>query len=343
MEVKSLIRNTVSYDHGYYREMFSAAEEKRGLRVYIKSKLKVFEAVAAKEAVLERESFCAAKFTFTVIKDGVISFDQGDAISVKYNGEVIFTGFVFSKERTKDGLIRTEAYDGLRYLKNRRTYTRGRMTLDEIVSKICDDNNLRKGQIKKSSVTLAPMAAERISLLDVIKKAASETELRGGGKFYLIDDKGYVCLKSEEDMHTDMLISAHFAENFLYRDTIDDKVYNMVEVYSDKPKYNLRTVTTVSDSGTMKKWGTLILSKKAADPMNALEEAKGLLNKYSRVNRNIKIKGVSGRIDIFGGSGVYLSLAMGDLLTECAMKVEKAVHRFENNAYLMDIYLKGSD
>ncbi len=341
--VKSTVINTAAFDKGYYRELFSAGEPKDGLRVYIKSGTRIYEAVLSGKAELEREEFCASKFTFTVVKDENISFFEGDAVSVKYGGELIFYGFVFSKERNKENLITTVAYDQLRYLKNKRTYTRGYMSLGEIVSKIADDNRMRKGDIARTSVRLMPMAVERISLLDVIAKAAADTLALGGGRFSLSDEAGYMTLRSESEMETDVYINAKLAEDFYYKDSIDDVTYNMVELYSDKPRYNLRTVTTVSDPATMKKWGTLILSKKAEVPEAALSEARGLLKKYNRVQRTILLKSAAGRSVLRGGSIVYVSAEMGDLGLEGRMRVTKAVHRFENNVYLTDLYLDGSE
>lgn len=327
---------------GYYREIFSIPGKRNGLKIYIKSKLKVFEAVTAGEARLERELFCASKFIFTVIKDGEISFDQGDSVSVSYDGEVIFSGFVFSKERDKDGLIKTVAYDQLRYLKNKRTYTRGHMTLGEIVAGICDENMLRKGSIARTGVKLLPMAAERVSLLDVIAKAAADTENMGGGRYVLLDEKGYLTLKSDEEMDTNVLINDKLTENFFYRDTVDNNAYNAVELYSDVKKYNVRTLFTAEDGENIKKWGKLIFSGKASSPEEAAAEAMGLLKKYDRINRTVKLTGISGRCEIAGGSYVYVSLTMGDMALDGKMRVRKAVHRFENNTFLTDVYLDGS-
>lgn len=329
------------YDRPVYRDIFDADSNTSKLRIYIKSALKVYEAVTCGEVRIDREEFCAAKCTFTVLKDGIISFNQGDAVSVKYDGEGIFYGFVFSKKRGKEGIISVTAYDQMRYLKNRRTYTRAAMRLDEIVSKIASDNALRIGSVERSGVILPAMAAESVSLLDVIRRAAKDTQSLGGGRFILYDDCGYLKLAKEQSLETDILINPSLAENFIYTDSIDKDVYNYAEVYSDKKRYNLRSLYTASDGENMAKWGTLIISKKASDPLNMASEAKALLDEYNRVNREIVIKSVKGRSALRGGSTVSVSLTMGDLYLNGKMRVTRAIHRFENNTYLTDIYIDG--
>lgn len=338
----TVISKGSTYDKGAYRNIFNTDKTGEGLRVYIKSKLTVYEAVIVGEAKLEREEFCASKFTFRVLKDNNISFDQGDAVSVKYDGENIFFGFVFEKSRGKEGIICVTAYDQMRYMKNRRTYTRGRMTLDEIVMKLSSEYMLRTGVVEKSSTPLMPLAADNVSLLDVVKKAAADTMENGGERYILYDDAGYLTLRRESQMGTGIYIDSSLAGDFLYKDSVDNGVYNIVEVYNDTPKLNKRTLNTASDSETIKKWGSLILSKKAENVDDMANEAKNLLKKYDRINREIVLKCAAGNTALRGGCSVYVSMAMGDLSLAGQMRVKKAVHSFENNAYTADIYLDGS-
>ena len=56
---------------------------------------------------------------FTVIKDGVINFAEGDPVRLKVDGNEVFYGFVFTKKRSKGEGIEVTAYDQLRYFKNK--------------------------------------------------------------------------------------------------------------------------------------------------------------------------------------------------------------------------------
>lgn len=327
----------------YQREIFDLDTCETKLKVYIKSKLKVYDVVVAHRAVIEREEFCASKFTFTVVKDDIVSFNQGDAVSVKYDSKGIFYGYVFTKKRDKKGLIEVVCYDQMRYLKNRKTYIRGKMSLDEIVYAIGKEYSLRMGEIDNSKALLPAVAADNVSYLDVIAKACKDTKKLSGKSYILYDDCGLLMLKNEEELVRDILIDSTQIENFVYTDSIDKNVYNRVDLYTDTKRLNTREVVTASDSESMKKWGTLVLSKKATDLQRAKEEAKNLLLEYNRVNREIVLRVAMGNSTVIPGCRVYVNLTMGDIAFDGYVRVKKSVHIFERNCYVTDIYLDGSE
>ena len=55
------------------------------------------------------------KLTFTVVKNGALSFQEGDTVIFKVGGAGIFYGYVFKKQRNKEQQIQVTAY--LRRLK----------------------------------------------------------------------------------------------------------------------------------------------------------------------------------------------------------------------------------
>lgn len=339
----TIVRNKNKFDKSMHREIFDVETKESRLKIYIKSHLTVYEVFAVGEAVVDKEEFCASRFTFSVLKDSVMSFNQGDAVSVKYDGESIFYGYVFSKKRDKKGLIEVECYDQLRYLKNRRSYTRGSMNLTEIVSKIADDCALNKGVIEKSSTVLSAVAADNVSLLDVVKKACKETRSLSGRRFILYDEGGRLNLREEKSLVMNTVIDSTQLENFVYSDTIDRDVYNTIQIYSDTKRLNLRDITTLTDKETMNKWGTLILTKKATDPLKSYQEGKLLLDEYNRINREIVLKRVKGDVGFVPGCSVILQLTMGDLAFDGYVRIRRAVHTFKNNFYHADLYVDGSE
>jgi len=62
------------------------------------------------------------KLTFNVVKDNMIDFQEGNPVIFRVDGQDVFFGFVFTKGRDKDQIIKVTAYDQLRYLKNKDTY-----------------------------------------------------------------------------------------------------------------------------------------------------------------------------------------------------------------------------
>jgi len=56
---------------------------------------------------------CPGELKFKVVKDDVISFTEGDAVRLKVNGQNVFYGFIFKKQRDKEQIISVTAYDQL--------------------------------------------------------------------------------------------------------------------------------------------------------------------------------------------------------------------------------------
>ena len=44
----------------------------------------------------------AGKLTFTVVKDNILNFQEGNSVAMKVDGKEVFYGYVFEKKRTKE-------------------------------------------------------------------------------------------------------------------------------------------------------------------------------------------------------------------------------------------------
>ena len=86
-----------------------------------------------------------SKLTFTVIKDSLVSFNEGSLVIFRYKQKDIFKGFVFEKSRDKEHHIKVVAYDQTRYLKNKHTYIYENKTASELVKMIASDFGLATG------------------------------------------------------------------------------------------------------------------------------------------------------------------------------------------------------
>lgn len=92
------------------------------IELYIQNGNKLFQPLIEDGVVWETErKGSPGKLTFTVIKDNIINFQEGNPVMLKVDGKNIFFGFVFKKTRDKNHHIKVIAYDQLRYLKNKDT------------------------------------------------------------------------------------------------------------------------------------------------------------------------------------------------------------------------------
>lgn len=290
----------------------------------------------------ERKS-SPGKLEFKVLKDNIINYEEGNPISFKVNGNKVFYGFVFTKKREKDKIIKTTAYDQLRYLKNKSSYVYVDKRADELVRMIANDFQLNVGTLENTNYKIAKKSESNQALFDIILNALDETIQYKKEMYVLYDDFGQICLKNLERMKVGLIIDEETAQNFDYQSSIDTDTYNKVKLVYDNEKTGKREVYIAQDTSNMKKWGVLQYFDTIDEKTNGAVKAKTLLNLYNQKTRNLEIKNAIGDIRVRGGSLIIVNLNLGDVKLQNFMLVEKAKHTFKNGEHFMDLTLRGQD
>lgn len=281
-----------------------------------------------------------SKLTFTVIKDSIVSFNEGSLVIFRYKQKDIFKGFVFEKSRDKEHHIKVVAYDQMRYLKNKHTYIYENKTASELVKMIASDFGLATGEIQDTGYKISSRIEDNTTLIDMIQFAISETYLNTGKLFTLYDDAGKLSLV---DLNTllvnDIIINGNSTQNFDYKTTIDNEVYNKIILYEDIEKQ--RKFYPEQDNFNVDRWGILQLTEKLNEDENPTNKAKTMLNLYNKTNRLLTIKNTLGDIRLRAGATVYCDFNLGDLILQQLMLVEHATHNFSNDQYFADLLVSG--
>lgn len=290
----------------------------------------------------ERKS-SPGKLEFKVLKDNIINYEEGNPISFKVNGNKVFYGFVFTKKREKDKIIKTTAYDQLRYLKNKSSYVYVDKRADELVRMIANDFQLNVGTLENTNYKIAKKSESNQALFDIILNALDETIQYKKEMYVLYDDFGQICLKNLERMKVGLIIDEETTQNFDYQSSIDTDTYNKVKLVYDNEKTGKREVYIAQDTSNMNKWGVLQYFDTIDEKTNGAVKAKTLLNLYNQKTRNLEIKNAIGDIRVRGGSLIIVNLDLGDVKLQNFMLVEKAKHTFKNGEHFMDLTLRGQD
>ena len=281
-----------------------------------------------------------SKLTFTVIKDSLVSFNEGSLVIFRYKQKDIFKGFVFEKSRDKEHHIKVIAYDQMRYLKNKHTYIYENKTASELVKMIASDFGLVTGEIQDTGYKISSRIEDNNALIDMIQFAISETYLNTGKLFTLYDDAGKLSLV---DLNTllvnDIIVNGNSTQNFDYKTTIDNEVYNKIILYEDIEKQ--RKFYPNQDDFNVDRWGILQLTEKLNEGENPTNKAKTMLNLYNKTNRLLTIKNTLGDIRLRAGATVYCDFDLGDLILQQLMLVEHATHNFSNDQYFADLLVSG--
>ena len=286
---------------------------------------------------------CPGQLEFKVVKDDVITFQEGDAVRLKVNGQNVFYGFIFKKKRSKDHIITVTAYDQLRYLKNKDTYVYENKTASEFIKMIATDFQLQTGSIENTKFKIASRVEENTSLFDMIQNSLDLT-LENTKKLYVLyDDFGKITLKSLDNMQLNLLIDEETGENFDYTSSIDDQTYNKIKLTYDNEDTGKREVYIAQDSNNINRWGVLQYFDTLKEGENGKAKADALLSLYNQKTRNLSIKNALGDVRVRAGSLVVVALYLGDIEVNSLMLVEKCKHEFNESQHFMNLTLRGGE
>lgn len=299
------------------------------------------------EWTTERRS-TPGKLTFKVLKDDIISFQEGAAVRLKVNGVPVFFGFVFTFKRDKDQIITVTAYDQLRYLNNKDTYVYENKTASQLVKMIAADFSLNVGTIEDTGFAIASRVEDNTSLFDMIENALDLTLQNNKEMFVLYDDFGKLTLKNISSMYVGepgayLMIDEETGENFEYSSSIDTDTYNKIKLTYDNEDTGKREVYIAQDSGNMNAWGVLQFFDTLSKGENGQAKADALLQLYNKKTRNLKITNALGDPRVRAGSMVVINLALGDMNVKNFMLVERVTHKFNLDEHFMDLTLRGGE
>lgn len=283
------------------------------------------------------------KLTFSVLKDEKLNFTEGNHVRLKINGQNVFYGFVFKKQRKNDKIINVTCYDQLRYLKNKDTYIYENKTASDVIKMIASDFNLQTGTIEDTGFKIKSRVEENEELFQMIQNALDIT-LDNKKKIYVMyDDFGKITLKNLESMKLDLLIDEETGENFDYTSSIDDKTYNKIKLMYDNEKGGKREVYIAQDGNNINKWGVLQYFDTVKKGENGKAKADALLSLYNQKTRHLSIQNAFGDIRVRAGSMVVVMLNLGDIITQNYMLVEKCKHTFKQDEHFMTLTMKGGE
>ena len=291
---------------------------------------------------LERKG-TPGKLEFTVVKCAGLNFQEGDPVKLTVDGTAMFYGFVFKKTRDKGPTIDVVAYDQLRYLKNKDTYTEEGLKASDLLKRIATDFRLNLGEVEDTGYTIETIVEENQTLFDMIQNALDETLTNTKQLYVLFDDVGKLTLKNINSMKLDLLIDAETGENFNYESSIDEQTYNKIKLAYNNEETGKRELYIAQDGEKMNQWGVLQYFEEIQTDTGAAAKADALLSLYDQKTRRLTIKNAFGDVRVRAGSSVVVSLNLGDMIANNYMVVNKVTHTFRGNEHMMELELIGGE
>lgn len=312
------------------------------IELLIQNGNRVFQPVLQDEVRWETErKGQPGKLTFSVVRDSIINFQEGNPVRLKVGGVNVFYGFVFKKERDKENIINVTAYDQLRYFKNKDTYIYSNKTAGELIQMIAADFNLRTGTLENTGFKIASRIEDNKSLFDIVQNALNLTLENRRKMYVLYDDFGRLTLKNVESMKLNLLIDDETAENYKYISTIDGETYNRIKLSYENDETGKREIYISQDSRNINNWGVLQYFENIDSKVNGKAKADAMLQLYNAKTRNLTINNAFGDVRVRAGSSLPIKLNLGDVNVQNFMLVEKVQHIFKNDEHMMNLTLRG--
>lgn len=338
----------LGYSGKTHRIDTASVPETPGIELYIeRGSLIITPSVQGDIILTSSRAGAPASLEFSVVLDSYLGqqggFHEGDCVRLSVDGKGLFFGYVFTKERTREGLIAVTCYDQLRYLKNKDTIVASGITASQLLRMIASDYSLHLGEIAGTGHVLESIIEDKQTLFDMLTSALHETYLATGELFVLYDDFGALTLKNVKDLRLETLIDSDTAEDFDYTSSINAQTYNKIKlVYNAKDALTSETITAQSDDN-ISTWGTLQLYENLKDTLGATQRAEALLQLYNRKTRSLTIKNMLGDTQVRAGSVLPCMLGLGDIVVSNFMLAQKVIHRFGSGGHFMTLTLTGGD
>ena len=201
------------------------------------------------------------KCSFSIISDGKLKIEEGNAVRLDVNGTPTFFGFIFERSWGSDGEVKVTAYDQLRYLKNKDSYNYENKTAGEVIQMIADDFNLRTGTLEDTGYPIPFRNEPDTALFDIILNALDLTMMATGKMFVLYDDVGKLTLRNVEDMKLNVMIDDETAQDYDFTVSIDKNTYNQIKLFCENDDSKKRDVFMTKHTENINKWGVLQMSE----------------------------------------------------------------------------------
>lgn len=277
------------------------------------------------------------KMTFEGVEDSGIALPEGSAVTFTDDGVIVFKGFVFTAKRDRYGNVSYTAYDQLRYLKAKQSYTFENQSLEQIITQIATDFNLKIGALEETGYVFPSLIKENETCLDIIYDALSKTIYQTGKIWIFYDDGGELMLKEAKNLQmTTVIGDGSMMTDYEYKRDIDSQTYNRVKLARPNKDTGRTDIYVHEDTETIAKWGLLQYYDKVDDQLNEAQIdllCQNYLTYYNKVTQSLTLEAM-GITGIRAGMILPVLIdAVESLSFNRVLLAEKVTHTYEGSGY----------
>lgn len=283
----------------------------------------------------------ASKMEFSVLKDNIVIYHEGDCVEF-YDGVIpVFKGYVFTKIINEKNEIKTTVYDQLRYLKAKQSYSFNGETLKQILTIIANQFKLQVGEIEDIPYATPYHYHEDKGLFDTITYHVEQAKLQLGTEINFFDDFGKLTVKRADNMISKYKIGIEsFASGYSYKTDIDSNTYNLIKLVKPNTSTGKADLYMAESEENIKKWGVLQYYEIMNENLNAaqIKDYLRLLFNYSnKVFRTLKLEAI-GIPGLRAGNTIYIDIpTIGDISINKSLLIDSVTHKYKNKDHTMSL------
>ncbi len=274
--------------------------------------------------------------SFNILKDDVISFVEGDLVTLVVDGVKMFKGYVFIKKHSGKNQIQVTCFDQLRYLLNSDTYIYQKKTTTEFITRVLKEYSLKFGTLANTGYVIENRVESDRKILDMINTSLTITSDMTNNKFVLYDDFGLLNLKNINDLKTNYLLTEDTFKNYYYETSINEKTFTQVKVIDDI-NYKTRVSYVEKNNALIKKYGVLQQLFYIKEDLNPKEYAKQRLAELSEKSTTLNIYGAFGKLNLRAGNSILVDMNLGENSYSDRFLITYLQHKFNDDYHEMDM------
>lgn len=283
----------------------------------------------------------ATKMEFTVFKDDIVVYHEGDCVEFFDNNIPVFKGYVFTKTINEKNEIKTTAYDQLRYLKAKQSYSFNGESLKDIITTIANQFKLQVGEIEDAAYTTPYYYHEDESLFDIITYHIEKAKLMLNTEINFFDDFGKLTVKRADSMISKYVIGKEsFTTGYEYKTDIDSDTYNVIKLVQPNKVTKTADVYEAQSEENIRKWGMLQYYEVMNENLNAAQiiDYLNLVFNYSnKVFRTLNMEAV-GIPGLRGGNTIFIDIpTIGDINLKKSLLIDSVTHKYSSSEHTMSL------
>lgn len=291
------------------------------------------------------QSGSAGELSFSYIQERTINMTEGAKVEFYVDGMPIFLGYVFKIKMDRWEVFSVTAYDQIRYLKAKASYSFIGKNLGGIIQQIATDMQLQTGNLEDTGYIIPTLTKENTECLDIIEYGLQLTQYNTGKTFVFFDDFGKLSLREAKNLMSDVLLgNGSLLTDYTYTSDIDSDTYNQIKLVRPNKETGQGDTYVFNDSATIAKWGLLQKYEKVDENLNEAqisEQGKIMMAYYDRVLKTISASGVAGVVGLRAGMMSMFRIAeIPELQRGYFLLLEKVKHKFSSDDHTMNVEAK---